>query len=244
MAFVGDKAARAGSTTSIVPAMKKAKAKTGSTAILTITGTDTTAAQAQIDSFIEKWKSEGVNTVFLAGNGSRPSSSSESIKAGMPKVQLVADTDTSLDQAKGERDAGVNPNPYEGMISGTGLTQSERWNNKSPILQQCVDIYEKATGNTVPGPDERATTSDGKSINTDQAVTDACGDLFMFKEIAEKVGPNLTVKNWQKTVDTFGKIDLPPDKSPRSARASTPPRTRSASWRTSPAWARAGTGRR
>ena len=43
------------------------------------------------------------------------------------------------------------------MISGTGLTQSERWANKSPILQQCVDIYEKATGTTVPGPDERKT---------------------------------------------------------------------------------------
>jgi len=33
----------------------------------------------------------------------------------------------------------------------------------------------------------------------------------MFKEIAEKVGPNLTAKNWQKTVDSFGPIDLPPN---------------------------------
>ena len=76
----------------------------------------------------------------------------------------------------------MKPNPYEGMISGTGLTQSERWANKSPLLQQCVDIYEKATGTTVPGPDERKPTSDGKQINTDQAVTDFCGDLFMFKD--------------------------------------------------------------
>ena len=30
----------------------------------------------------------------------------------------------------------------------------------------------------------------------------------MFKTIAEKVGPNLTIKNWQKTVNKFGKIDL------------------------------------
>ena len=37
--------------------------QTGSTATLTITGTDTTAAQTQLDSFIEKWKSEGVNAV-------------------------------------------------------------------------------------------------------------------------------------------------------------------------------------
>ena len=42
--------------------------------------------------------------------------------------------------------------------------------------------------------------------------TDACGDLAMFKAIAEKVGPNLTTKNWQKTVDSFGKIELPPNK--------------------------------
>jgi ABC-type branched-subunit amino acid transport system substrate-binding protein len=212
VAVVGDKNNEARVNDVIVPALKKAKAKTGSTAILNITGTDTTAAQAQIDSFIEKWKTEGVNTVFLAGNLVSAKQFAESIKAGLPKVQLVTDTDTALDQAKGEQDAGVKPNPYEGMISGTGLTQSERWAHKSPILQKCVDIYEKATGTTVPGPDEREKTNDGKSINTDQAVTDACGDLFMFKAIAEKVGPNLTVKNWQKTVNSFGSIDLPPDK--------------------------------
>ncbi len=211
VAVVGDKNNENRVNDVIVPALKKAKAKMGSTAILNITGTDTTAAQAQVDSFIEKWKTEGVNTVFLSGNLVSAKQFAESIKAGLPKAQLVTDTDTALDQAKGEQDAGVKPNPYEGMISGTGLTQSERWANKSPILKQCVDIYEKATGTTVPGPDERATTNDGKSINTDQAVTDACGDLFMFKAIAEKVGPNLTVKNWQKTVNSFGKIALPPD---------------------------------
>ena len=64
----------------------------------------------------------------------------------------------------------------------------------------------------MPGPDERKTNSDGKPINTDQAVTDFCGELLMFKDIAEKVGPNLTVENWQKTVDTFGTIELVPDK--------------------------------
>ena len=63
----------------------------------------------------------------------------------------------------------------------------------------------------MPGPDERKLNADGKQINTDQAVTDACGDLMMFKQIAEKVGKNLTTKNWQKTVDSYGKIDLPPN---------------------------------
>jgi ABC-type branched-subunit amino acid transport system substrate-binding protein len=212
VAVVGDKNNESRVNDVIMPALKKAKVKTGSTAILNITGTDTTAAQAQVDSFIEKWKTEGVNMVFLAGNLVSAKQFAESIKKGLPKATLVTDTDTSLDQAKGEQDAGVSPNPYEGMISGMGETQSQRWGAKNAALQQCVDIYEKATGETVPGPDDRKTSAAGKSINTDQAVTDACGDLMMFKTIAEKVGPNLTTKNWQKTVDSFGKIELPPNK--------------------------------
>jgi ABC-type branched-subunit amino acid transport system substrate-binding protein len=196
----------------ILPALKKAKAKTGSTAILNITGTDTTAAQAQLDSFIEKWKTEDVNTVFLAGNNVSAKQFAETIKGAMPKVQLVTDTDTSLGQAQDEQKAGKNPNPYEGMLSGTGLTPTERWANKGPLLQQCVDIYEKATGTTVPGPDDRKVNSDGKQVYTDQAVTDFCGELFMFRDIAKKVGPNLTTANWQKTVDKLGPIALVPDK--------------------------------
>jgi branched-chain amino acid transport system substrate-binding protein len=211
VAVVGDKNNESRVNDVIMPALKKAKVKTGSPAILNITGTDTTAAQAQVDSFVEKWKTEGVNMVFLAGNLVSAKQFAESIKKGLPKAMLVTDTDTSLDQAKGEQDSGVKPNPYEGMISGMGVTQSQRWAKKNPSLQHCVDVYEKATGTTVPGPDERKTTAAGKSLNTDQAVTDACGDLTMFKSIAEKVGPNLTTKNWQKTVDSIGSIELPPN---------------------------------
>ena len=111
VAVVGDKNNESRVNDVIVPALKKAKAKTGSSAILNITGTDTTAAQAQVDSFIEKWKTEGVDTVFLAGNLVSAKQFAESIKAGLPKAQLITDTDTSLDQAKGEQNAGVKPEP-------------------------------------------------------------------------------------------------------------------------------------
>src|SRR5262249_10361131 len=107
VAVVGDKNNESRVNDVINPALKKAKVKTGSTAILNITGTDTTAAQAQVDSFIEKWKSEGVNMVFLAGNNVSAKQFAESIKKGLPKATLVTDTDTALDQAKGEQEAGV-----------------------------------------------------------------------------------------------------------------------------------------
>lgn len=212
VAVVGDKDNESRVNDVILPGLKKVKAKTGSTAILNITGTDTTSAQAQVDSFVEKWKTEGVNAVFLAGNNVSAKQFAESIKKGLPKAQLITDTDTALDQAKGEQEAGVKPNPYEGMITGTGITPSQRWATPNATLKNCIAVYQKATGTTVPGPDDRKMTSDGKSINTDQALTDACGDLTMFKAIAEKVGPNLTTKNWQKAVDSFGTIDLPSDK--------------------------------
>ena len=47
--------------------------KQGSEAVLSISGADTTAAQAQLDSFIEKWKTEHVNALILVGSGA-PSS--------------------------------------------------------------------------------------------------------------------------------------------------------------------------
>jgi hypothetical protein len=212
VAVVGDKNNESRVTKVIIPALKKAKAKTGSTAILSITGTDTTAAQAQVDSFIEKWKTEGVDTVFLAGNNVSAKQFAESIKGAMPKVQLVTDTDTALAQAQDEQKAGKKPNPYEGLLNSTGLTPSQRWANKGALLKQCVDIYEKATSTTVPGPDQRKVDSSGKSVYTDQAVTDFCGELFMFRDIATKVGPDLTAANWKKTVDKFGPIALVPDK--------------------------------
>ena len=116
------------------------------------------------------------------------------------------------------------------MISGTGLTQSERWANKSPLLQQCVDIYEKATGTTVPGPDEREGRQRRQAVKTDQAVTDFCGELFMFQDIAEKVGTEpddeeLAEDGRHVRTDRLCR----PTSSRRSARASTPPRTASAS---------------
>jgi ABC-type branched-subunit amino acid transport system substrate-binding protein len=194
----------------VKPALKAAKVKTGSSAILSITGTDTSAAQAQLDSFIEKWKTEGVNAIYMAGLTAPAKQFVEKIKAALPKALLIADSDALAQAAQDEVKAGVKPNPYEGMLATTGTTGPERWANKSPLLQQCVDIYEKATGTTVPGPDEAATNSKGKTVELYIAVTDFCGELMMFKTIAEKVGPDLTIKNWQKTVNSFGKIDVVP----------------------------------
>src|SRR5262249_50347833 len=125
----------------VQPALKKAKVKQGSTAVLSISGTDTTQAQSHLDSFIEKWKSEKVNAVYMAGLTVSAKQFVEKIKAAMPNVLLLADSDSVSEQAQDEVKANKSPNPYEGMLSITGATDSERWDNPSPELKQCIDIY-------------------------------------------------------------------------------------------------------
>jgi hypothetical protein len=195
-------------TKTVIPALEKHKVKLGSTAILTLTGPETEAVRSQVDAFIERWKSEKVDTVFLSGLDVSSKSYVSQIKHALPDVTLVTDADSTLEQARDEVAAGSDPNPYDGMISTTGLTFSERWAKKSPLLQQCVDVYEKASGKKVPGPDAEVTNADGKKVQTDVAVMDFCGELSMFRTIAEKVGRDLTLKRWQKAVDDFGPIDL------------------------------------
>ena len=192
----------------IAPALKDAGADLGSTATLTISGTDTSAAQGQLDSFIEKWKSENVDTVFMVGLNISSKQFVQKLKSEMPDVQLITDASSTAEQGQDLVAAGTTPNPYDGMLGTIGATDSERWNNKSKLLQQCVDIYEKATGTTVKGPDEVAPGPDGKTEELYIAVIDYCNELFMFRTIAEKTGTDLTNANWTKTVDSFGKIDL------------------------------------
>ena len=66
----------------------------------------------------------------------------------------------------------------------------------------------------------------------------------MFKTIAEKVGPDLTIKNWQKTVNSFGKIDLVPTQIASFCKESTRPTMRSGSSRSVRPRGRTATGKR
>ena len=208
VAILADQNSEGRVSSDVEPALEKAGVKTGSTAVLNIAGTDNSAAQAQLDAFIEKWKSEGVNAVYMAGLPASGRPYVEKVKQAIPKALLVTDAEKVAEYGQDEVKAGTTPNPYEGMLSTNGNTLSERWAHKSPLLQRCVDIYEKATGTKVSGPDNPAKSSSGKTIELSIAVTDFCGELAMFKTIAERVGPDLTIKNWQKTVNNFGKIDL------------------------------------
>ncbi len=191
-------------TTSVVPGLKKIGATLGSTAILSITGTDTTAAQSQLDSFIERWKSENVSALFVSGTQVASKQFIEKIRKQMPNILLVSDISDVLSYGQQETTAGVKPNPYEGIMIAGGPTAHEY--DQSDNWKYCADIYQKQTGKVAPNAEAVVPGPDGKTLDTYGSINDACQLLSLFRDITNKLGTYLNVPNWRYTVDHYGTI--------------------------------------
>ena len=190
---------------SVEPGLKRLGVETGSTAILNVGTTDTSAAQAQLDSFIEKWKSEHVDALFVSGTQVSSQQFIEKVRAQMPKVILVTDVTTEvLGYGQQEQHAGRRPNPYEGIITASGPTAQEY--DRSANWKYCADIYQQQTGKVAPNAEAVIPGPGGKTLDTYGSINDACQLLTMFHDIATRAGTYLNVPNWARTVNTYGTI--------------------------------------
>jgi len=188
----------------IEPGLKALGLKLGTTAILSISGTDTTAAQSQLDSFIERWKTEDINALFMVGDQVSHTQFIQKVRAALPNLQLVGDTDAFGGYAQDENTAGVKPNPYEGALTAEGLIGAQQ--DQTANWKECAAIYHKETGKTVPGANNPPPLGGGKYDDTHGAVNDACEDITMFAAVATRAGKTLNDDTWQKTVNNYGSI--------------------------------------
>ena len=208
VAVLGETAGQARIDDVIVPGLEAIDAELGTVGVLTLGGADTTAAQAQMDSFEERWEEEGVDTFFIDGLTASALQWVERIKDKFPDALIIADASATIEQARSAQVAGQDPNPYEGMLSVLGQLDTEVW-EENETLAECVSVYEDATGETVAGPEEQEPDPDGRINQTWIAVRDFCGELLMFQQIAEAAGPELTVETWQDAVSGIGELTLP-----------------------------------
>jgi substrate-binding family protein len=191
----------------IAPALDRMGVDRGSTAVLTVTGSDTAAGQAQLDSFIERWKQEHVDAVVIAGLSLVSRQWVEKIARELHGALLFTDAPSSaLLAARDAKKAGLVPNPYEGIYSAVGESPTERW--KGAKVQSCVRTFEDATGQKVVGPGELQPGADGKRVEVYAAVVGACSDLMMFQAIAQRAGRGLTNQSWTSAVNATGSVDL------------------------------------
>jgi ABC-type branched-subunit amino acid transport system substrate-binding protein len=189
----------------VVPALRDLGVQRGTDATLTVSGADTTAALAQLDSFIEHWKTDGTNALILVGEEVSSKQFVQKIKAGVPDMKLISDTTSVLDGARDEQKAHVSPNPYDGIITAEGQTGLEH--TRTPHFAFCRDIWEKVTGRKVPSPNAIVRLPNGKQNNIYSEVEDGCLFTNFFATIAKRVGPYLNDTNWVNTVNHFGPID-------------------------------------
>jgi ABC-type branched-subunit amino acid transport system substrate-binding protein len=190
----------------VAPALAGMGVERGSDGVLTITGSDTSAAQAQLESFIEKWKSEGIDALVLVGETVQAKQFVEKIKQQLPDVLLVADGTSALSQAQDYVEAGIEPNPYDGFVTAEGETGEEH--ARGPEAKECHEIYERQTGKRVPGPNEVVPGPGGKRLDVYGAVGDACVEVLMFATIAQAVGAELNNEGWTRTVNGLGDVRI------------------------------------
>lgn len=191
----------------IVPGLKKLHVKLGDTALLSIQGGDTIQPQSELDSFIEKWKSENVSVVFVDGKEAASDQFISKLKKRMPNVLLLADDSTVLEDGQGEAHNHITPNAYQGLLTVTGPTHAEY--AKTDNWKYCKTVYKQETGKTAPEPTAiipyKGSTT--QTLDTYGAINDACQLVTMLQDIGNKVGPYLNNTNWVNTVNTFGHIE-------------------------------------
>ncbi len=188
----------------LVPGLKKMGVDLGTTAILTISGADTTAASAQLQSFVEKWKTEGVDTVFLSGLQVSAQQFVPDLVKRMPGVQLIADNGNVNGYGQNLQKAGVRPNPYEGIIAVGGASAQQY--DRSDNWKYCAAIYERHFHKQAPDQETVIPGPRDHTLDINGSITDACAELTMFHDIAERVGKYLNTDNWRNVVDHYGKI--------------------------------------
>ena len=204
VAILGETTSQKVVKTAVEPGLKASGVDLGTTAILNITGSDTTAAQAQLDSFIERWKSEGVNAIWVSGTQVASQQFVEKVRGEMPNVMLMTDIQDTLSYGQQEQLSGKKPNPYEGILTAVGPTAHEY--DQSANWQYCAAIYKQQTGKVAPNAEAVIKTPDGKNLDTYGSINDACQIMSMFQQIGNRIGKYLNVPNWQQSVDNFGPI--------------------------------------
>jgi Periplasmic binding protein len=191
---------------SVEPGLKRLGVAMGTTGILDISGSDTSEAQTQLDSFIQRWKSEHVNALFVTGTEVESTQFVQKVRSEMPNVMLINDGNSTdiLGFAQQELRAGIHPNPYQGMIMVGGPTPQQY--DQSSNWKYCASIYQDETGKVAPNAVSVIAGPNGKTIDTYGSINDACQLLTEFQEIGNRVGRDLNDQNWVKTVNNYGPI--------------------------------------
>jgi hypothetical protein len=188
----------------ILPGLKNIGVSTGTAAYLTVSGADTTAAQAQLSSFIERWKSENVNALYVTGEDVSTQQFIEKVVQQLPGIQLLTDVGDMKTFGQDETKAGITPNPYQGVLIANGFSPHDY--DQSANWKYCAAIYKTYIHQDAPDAETKVPGPDGKQLDTNGNINDACQSLSLFHDVTTRVGQYLNAANWVSAVNSYGTI--------------------------------------
>ena len=188
----------------VVPAFRDLGVQRGTDATLTVSGADTTATLAQLDSFIEHWKSDGTNALILVGEEVSSKQFVERIKVGVPGMELISDTTSVLDGARTSRRRTCHP-------TRTTASSPRKARPASSTRRRRISVSAVTSGRRRRAARcRRRTPSSGwrtasRTTSTARSRMLACSPTSSRR--SPRVGPYLNDTNWVNTVNDFGPID-------------------------------------
>jgi ABC-type branched-subunit amino acid transport system substrate-binding protein len=178
----------------VLPALKRNKVS-GSSAIIDAPASDTVAAQAQADTIIQRFKSDGIKTILSVGNAIVATGRGVA-KDSSYRPRLVSTLQNTM--AAYTLDPSNDLSVMENAITGNVAVDFN-----DPALKKCHEVVMKATGQPIienPAPGQFSAAGSANA---------ACRYIGLFAALAKASGKNLTTATFRKAAQKAGTIEVP-----------------------------------
>ncbi len=178
----------------LVPALEAAGVNIAERTVTDVPPGDTQANAAVWRTFVEIYRSAGIDTVFVEGDST---SVEHLIQGGLDVDLFTTDYATMLFALQEASD----PSYIDTYTLGAPSVED----SSNQRMDDCIEIFERRSGfDVVPSH----LVPEGE-IDWSSPVTFACSALDLFVQVAAAAGPNLTNETFQAAIDGFGTIELP-----------------------------------
>jgi ABC-type branched-subunit amino acid transport system substrate-binding protein len=160
---------------------------------------DVAASKAELQTFAERFRSDGAEQVVVVGDAFVLFA--QALQQTDFRPQLIA---TSTGVVRGFLVAATDYSVMKGLIAGGGPSPQEV--AAEPAVEKChADVQAVEPDRVIDTPYDPT----GKSPEPAISVESACTALQLFSAIAKKAGPTLNADTFGRAGDHLGKITLP-----------------------------------
>jgi Periplasmic binding protein len=193
--FKGKKVALVGGQTDVTEMdavksiLKKMHVDVALFGIETAPPTDQVAEDAEVNSFVQRMESAGVNLVVGVGSGSTWAQGLNEVQSTFHSPWIATSESSLASLVSGSTT--IAAKYMDVLTSSPTLPDYALW--KQPAIQKCVSVVRKAY------PDDPISTPTPESTganSTFTSVISACENLALFTAIAKSAGKNLTEKSF------------------------------------------------